>query len=295
MFTPNQAPNPLAQQSGPMPEMPRPLRLQSGYSAVIWQLMLFGVLLVVIANVLLGGQLVRMSSAIAAQAVLFVAGLFGFILLTTFVGSFIAINKERRSVQKMFTGDALAVWHYGGESWRVEQAERTKKNAGQVRSVVFGSIFMLFIFGLVVAYALYYIRTQEALRARTLGPNNGAVAEQMLGSVLTGVVPLMLGAIIAIVLGLILRGMGQRMRAQKADSAWLIFGPKGFYHQIEGHKAFLEVRDASAYLDQISFTLVQRYNSSRIIMKHDFRAPAGVDNDQVEALAERYRKLYNLR
>jgi hypothetical protein len=276
MFSSNVSSNaPIGQAS---PQMPQVLRLHTHYRDLFAQLVVFVVIWGIAYRILTSQE------ALPSEAVNQSLMAFGLILAAYWLIAFTFVTlrrgRERRQIRRLFTEDYLAVWHYSGPSWQTEFEAKRKTDERELRNTMLGlTLAVAFMVG-----SFFFAGRQLATTQPEAPQFPSFVLEAMLG---LGFL-LIFGFFWVLITGL--WRLNQRYRrAQNVDSAWVVFGNKGYYHQLDGITPLDRLHDVEATTDGITFSLVQgagKYDN--IIIPFKVKVPANIMPAQIDQLASLY-------
>jgi hypothetical protein len=191
-------------------------------------------------------------------------------------------TRERQDAQAVFDGTALAVWRYEPADWQAELARRRdvlakyNKSAGCFMPLYYG---MLLVFGAIPVGIVFYLgeRIPSTLRSIFI--------------------------MVAFILGLgLLFNVFSKMRldhknnskmahAERFSAPWIVWGPHGFYHEVDGHLTLRRLWGARYEGGEMMVVSVIIVRSRRgcLLKNHDIYVPAAHRHD-AGVLADRYQE-----
>jgi hypothetical protein len=279
MYASSQASNnaPFGQQP---PEIPLRPRLHTHFRDLIVQLVASVVVWVISYRALTSGQ-IRLPKGIINESLIGFAVILGGYWLMALVYVVLMRAREGQRVKYLFTGDYLTTWHYSGPSWQAEYEARRKTDQRKLA----GNMLVLLAIAALIGGLFFFVGRQLA------------AGQEFPSTMPDFVIEIFIGAIFLPVSGLCwvlftgLWTLSQRYRrAKNLGRAWIVFGSKGYYHQLDGIQPFYRISDIEASTDGITFHLIHRYGRrGRVVRPYKVQAPANITPAQIEALAARYR------
>lgn len=262
---------------------PEPLRIQANFNPFYAALGAAGTIMgIAVAGVLFMGGGAQELLALFA----FLGSFWLLLILVTGWNDRRKIRRERADAQALFEGSAWAQWRWSPEEWKGEVASRRAEYERMIRfqrfMPVIGAVASLIIGGCTLLPLILGGEQIEA-RARTF--------IIVLAAFFT---------VLSFLLSVVGAGRERRKwqrrleRSEQAVAPWLVFGPFGCYHEVDGHTGLRDLGNVTLTKKGRVLTFYTKHNLGRASSGNYLHPiPLPVPEAHVEdapALVKRYRE-----